>query len=296
MIAKYSFYLLLLVCIFSCKEGNKHESKTETTVKASTASSYDLLHPKEKWALPEELKEVSGLSWIDNTHFLVIEDLHPQLYTLRLGSNAVIEKTIPFKLTDKEKFDIEDVAMIADTVYALWSHGAIFKITGWQTEQPDVKKYPTQLSKENNTEGLCYDPVSHHLLIACKDESAVEDEKKSTRAIYEFDQSAGVLKPGTFLLIHKRDFKKLADEKFDFYPSAIAVQPGTNDIYILSTKDTKCMAVYNREGSLKSFQLIDKELMPQPEGICFSPDGTLYISTQGRHGESPMIYKFGLSQ
>jgi len=295
MTLKYLLSLFFIACIFSCKPKGKHENKKEITVFNSVISQYDLSKPTAKWALPDELKEVSGITWINNNHFLAIEDLHPILYTLRLDTTAIIEKATPFKFTDKEKYDIEDVVLQSDTVYALWSHGVIFRITDWQKNLV-VKKMPTSLSKENNTEGLCYDPVTHHLLIACKDESAIADEKKSTKSIYEFDQQTGILKPDPFLLIHKKDFEKVADEKLNFYPSAVTIQPGSNDIYILSTKDTKCLAVYNRQGLLKSFQLIDKELMPQPEGICFTPDGTLYISTQGRHGEPPMIYEFEMKK
>ena len=45
------------------------------------------------------------------------------------------------------------------------------------------------------------------------------------------------------MLIHKKDFKKETGEKLDFFPSAIAVHPVTHDVYILSTKDTKCMDI-----------------------------------------------------
>ena len=79
-----------------------------------------------------------------------------------------LKKQVSFASDDKEKFDIEDVTYINNTVYALWSHGVIFKITDWQTK-PVVEKIKTSLKKENNTEGLCYDPVTQKLLIACKD-------------------------------------------------------------------------------------------------------------------------------
>jgi uncharacterized protein YjiK len=120
----------------------------------------------------------------------------------------------------------------------------------------------------------------------------VEGEKKSTRAIYAFDLRTDSMSVDPFLLIHKKDFEKLDSEKIDFFPSAIAVNPMTNDIFILSTRENKCMAVYDRSGKLKSFDFLDKDLLPQPEGICFSPDGRLFVSSQGKHGKAAAIYEF----
>ena len=152
----------------------------------------------------------------------------------------------------------------------------------------------TWLKKENNTEGLAYDPVSGNLLVACKDDAGLEDEKKSTRAVYEFDTKADSLKPDPFMLIKKNDFENVAGEKVDFYPAAIAVHPASHDIFIISTKDTKCIAQFTHDGKLKAFDYLEKEMLPQPEGICFDAKGNLYISTQARHGKPPYIYEFSL--
>lgn len=261
------------------------------TTQDEKGSLYDLSKPLKMWELPQDLKEISGNAWVDNTHLLVIEDLHPNLYLLALGDKVQIEKTIPFEPSKDKKVDIEDVTLIGNTAYALWSHGVIFKITNWQNKQ-QTTEMPTTLSKENNTEGICYDPVTHNLLIACKNESGLEDAKKSTRAIYSFDPESGKLNSDPFMVINKKDFKNAAGEKLDFYPSAIAVHPQSHDIYILSTKENKCMAVYTHDGQFKSVQFINKDEMEQPEGICFSPDGNLYISSEGKHGIPPKLFEF----
>jgi hypothetical protein len=297
--------LLMLISIFfwDCKSNNANPNEKNLSAKNSSDTShnetdlesykYDLAHPQKKYELPQELFEISGNAWVDKNHLLIIEDLHPNLYLIRLENNkGVIEKTVPFKEeTPDKKFDVEDVTLVNGTAYALWSHGKIFKVSNWQNK-PVTQEIKTFLSKDNNTEGICYDPVSHNILIACKNESDVEDEKKSTRAIYQFDLSADTLMSTPFMLIHKKDFKKETDEDVQFFPSAIAVHPVTHDIYILSTKDTKCMAVFSHSGKLKSFELIDKELLPQPEGICFAPDGSLFISTEGKKGETGYIFEF----
>ena len=288
--------------IFSCNSNTSAASKKEkdtattaekgtTTEKGTAESTYDLSKPEKKWTLSNDLLEISGITWIDNNHLLAIEDLHPNLYLLNLDKNAQVEKTIPFHETSKEKFDIEDVAVANNIAYALYSHGKIFKIENWK-DKPKVKEIETPLSKENNTEGLCYDPDLNSLLVACKKASGDDDEKKSTRAVYQFDLNGDSLKQIPFLLIEKKDIKKAADEKLDFYPSAIAVHPKTHDIYILSTKGSKVMAQYSHDGKIKSVQEIDANLMPQPEGICFAPDGTMYISTEGKHGVPAAIYRY----
>lgn len=258
----------------------------------SSAFNYDLKNPNHTWRLPAQLVEVSGNTWIDKDHLILIEDLHPNLYYVKIDDkNATLEKTVPFATEDKEKFDIEDVTYVNNVVYALWSHGVLFKITNWNG-QPQVEKIKTPLKKENNTEGLCYDPVTKQLLIACKDDPGVADEKKSTKAVYSFDMSTEKVSDQPFMLIQKKDFERVINEKLSFNPSAIAIHPVTHDIYILTTRDNKGMAVYSHDGSIKSFQFIDKDLMPQPEGICFSPEGKLYLSSEGKKGEPGNLFEF----
>ncbi|MEO7524642.1 MAG: SdiA-regulated domain-containing protein, partial [Ferruginibacter sp.] len=294
MIYKIAYSAIVLFAFFSCATNTDSDKTNPVIVNVSGKKSaeaspgkeymYELKKPNHSWKLPEQLVEVSGNTWVDNSHLILIEDLNPLLYLIKLDDkNATLEKTIRFKEEDKEKFDIEDVTIVDDVVYALWSHGTLFKIADWKSD-PKVEEIKTFLKKGNNTEGLCYDPLTKKLLIACKDESGVPKEKKSTRAVYDFDMSTNKLDDQPFMLIRKDDFKKVADEKLEFNPSAIAVHPVTYDIYVLSTKDNKCMAVYSHDGKLKAFQFIDKDLMPQPEGICFSPDGKLYISSEGKNG------------
>jgi len=253
---------------------------------------YDLKNPLHTWKLPNQLQEVSGNTWVDKDHLILIEDIHPNLYLIKTrDNNAELEKTIPFQKEEKDKFDIEDVTIENNIVYALWSHGTLFKIDNWNSN-PHTDGIKTSLSKNNNTEGLCYDPVTKSLLIACKNQSGLQDEKKSTKAVYQFNLETKKLEEKPFLVIHKKDFEELTDDKLDFNPSAIAVHPVTHELYLLSTLDNKCMAVFNRDGKLISFQFIDADLMPQPEGICFSPEGKLYISSEGKKGEAPNLFEF----
>lgn len=299
------FYLLrssvlITGLLFHNSCNNKSESKKEKEEGPKPVSilstNYDLVNPVKKWVLSDSLGEISGITFFKNDRLLAIEDLRPILYELKLGdsSAAIINKT-EFKETDKEKFDFEDLAVIGDTVYALWSHGAIFKIVN-KKKGVTSERTKTWLKKDNNTEGLAYDPVSGNLLVACKDDAGLEGEKKSTRAIFEFDTKADSLRTDPFMMIKKSDFENVAGEKIDFYPAAIAVHPITHDIFIISTKDTKCVAQFTHDGKLKAFDYLEKEMLPQPEGICFDTKGNLYISTEARHGKPPYIYEFAVKK
>lgn len=294
------FYLLrplvLIGLLFNNSCNNKPAAKKEEEPKPVSLSStdYDLLKPVKRWVLSDSLAEISGIAFKKNERLLAIEDLRPILYELKLGdSSGIIANKIEFRETDKEKFDFEDIAVIGDTAYALWSHGAIFKIIK-QKKGATSERMKTWLKKENNTEGLAYDPLSGNLLVACKDDAGLEDVKKSTRAVYEFDIKADSLKPDPFMLINKSDFENVAGDKIDFYPAAIAVHPVSHDIFIISTKDTKGIAQFTHDGKLKAFDYLEKEMLPQPEGICFDSKGNLYISTQARHGKPSYIYEFSL--
>lgn len=278
----------------SCNNEEETKKKEEATPVSLRSTDYDLLRPVKGWNLSDSLAEISGITILKNEKLIAIEDIHPILYELRLGdSTGVIVNKLEFREIDQEKFDFEDLAAIGDTVYALWSHGAIFKIIK-QKEGATSERTKTWLKKDNNTEGLAYDPSSGNLLIACKDDAGLDGVKKSTRAVYEFDIKADSLKPDPFMLINKSDFENVAGQKIDFYPAAIAVHPVSHDIFIISTKDTKGIAQFSHDGKLKAFDYLEKEMLPQPEGICFDKKGNLYISTQARHGKPAYIYEFSL--
>jgi len=289
-----AIFASLIVLLFGfCKQESKAKRMDNVNNDQLTISGYDLKDASQAWKMPEQLKEISGIVKLGGDSLLAIEDLHASLYFLKLQNpNASIIATLPFATNQKDKFDIEDVAMIGDTIYALWSHASVFKIWNWRSKIQS-KEFSTSLDKKNNTEGLAFDPVSGNLLIACKKESGDEDEKKTTRAVYEFDVKTGELKPNPFLLIEKKDFKKFIADKVEFFPSGIAVHPVTHDIYIISTRGNKCIACFSHSGQLKSFEYLDKDLLPQPEGICFDASANLYISTEGKHGETAVIYEFG---
>ena len=305
MTFNFFVYAAFIFAFFACNSGPlnragnpvivdlppKHhvDSLTNSNGKAFT---YDLKKPDHSWKLPSQLVEVSGNTWIDANHIMLIEDMHPDLYLIKIDDKtATLEKDISFAKDDKEKFDIEDVTFVNNTVYALWSHGVLFKITDWK-DNLKADEIKTDLKKENNTEGLCYDPVTQKLLIACKDESGLPDEKKSTKAVYEFDMSGEKLSDKPFLVIHEDDFKNITGDKLKFNPSAIAVHPVTHDVYLLSTRDNKCMAVFTHDGKLKTLQFIDADMMEQTEGICFSTEGKLYISSEGKKGDPGNLFEF----
>lgn len=298
MNANLIIYAAFISMMFACNSNAPTKKLNQEIVRDKienhneVPSAYDLNKPNRKWTLPHALAEVSGNTWIDKDHLILIEDNNAKLYYVKIDdSKATLEKTIPFAGNGIGKFDIEDVTYVNGVVYALWSHGDLFKITDWQTK-PATEKIKTGLEKENNTEGLCYDPLTKMLLIACKDDPGIPGVKNSAKAVYAFDMNNNRLIAEPFLLINKEDFISVAGEEISFNPSAIAIHPVTYDIYLLTTRDNKGMAVYTHEGILKSYQQIDKDLMPQPEGICFSPEGKLYISSERKMGEPGNLFEF----
>ena len=75
-----------------------------------------------------------------------------------------------------------------------------------------------------------------------------------------------------------------------FSPSGIAVHPLTGDIYVTSSKG-KMLLVMDPQGKILHLVKMKKSIHPQPEGICFDADGTLYIANEGKEDKA-RIYKF----
>ncbi len=267
------------------KEKNRHEDKKEKDENIFT--------------LPAELKEISGLSFLDDSTFIAIQDEEGVLYTYSL-TQAKITAAKQFAGTG----DFEDVALAGNDAFAIRSDGRIYHIKNFRESGTAIDIYSTPLNEKNNIEGLTYDKDKNRLLLASKDEGIDNDRDKE---IFEFDLKTKKLNLHPILSIdiskienyYKGDALEETSKKFlkalgntnmneVFRPSALTIHPTTKDIYVLSSINN-VVAVFGDKGDLKKiFNLKGKEFI-QPEGIAFTSSGSLYISNEGRSKKANVI-------
>jgi len=268
---------------------------------------YSLAEPEKTWKLPRSLVEISGLGFIDENRLACVQDENGIIFILNLETGAV-EREVHFGRDG----DYEGIEVINDDAWVLKSNGTLYEVNDFlKASAPEVTEYKTPLKGRNNAEGLAYDKTDQSLLIACKGNPFTDKRDGSRhRAVYRFDLETKQMDPEPFLLIdldtirHYRDnsavtrwgmevmarFNPLEGDRV-FAPSGIAIHPETGDIYILGSVG-KLLLVFSAEKELQAIVSLDPKIFPKPEGICFSPDGTLYIASEGK-GREGSILKFG---
>jgi uncharacterized protein YjiK len=245
---------------------------------------YQLAEPGKSWKLPNTLVEISGVSYIDNQRLACVQDEKGILYIFNLQAG-----TVELKIVFSDDGDYEDIEIVENDAWVLKSNGTLYKVTDYlKTAEPGVKKYATALSGKNDAEGLAYDPVSNNLLIACK-EDPFTDEKEGSgfKAIYRFNPETKLLDVKPYLLISLDTIRYYKGDA-TFKPSGIAIQPVTGNVFILAAAGN-LMVVFSGKGEMLAMIKLSPKVFPQPEGICFSPDGTLYISNEGAGREGTIL-------
>ena len=234
---------------------------------------YDLDNPDIKYPLPEYLKEISGLAYYKEEMILCVQDEKADIYVLNVDKNEIADK-----YNFGKKGDYEDIAVIGQTAYVLRSDGHIFEVENFSTDDRKVTDHNTPLSAKNDTEGLTYDKTSNSLLIACKGSPSIEKDNayKGYKAIYQFDL-------GEMKLINK---PQLIESKSE--PSGLAIHPVFDEIYLISGTG-KVLISMDRHGKVLNIHHLDPRIFKQPEGICFSPSGDLFISNEGRGGKANIL-------
>ncbi|MEM9921153.1 MAG: SdiA-regulated domain-containing protein [Bacteroidota bacterium] len=263
--------------------------------------SYDLSKPKKNCKLPKELREISGLSYdATKNELIAINDERAFIYRLNLDDCRVEGKADFGK-----KGDYEGVEKVGNTTYVLKSNGNLYAFK--PSDGDEAATIKTALSEENDVEGLGYDPVHNELMLACKGAPQLPKKSriKGAKAVYAFDLDKEELQKKPLFVLKDKNLKdffeklpskssKEKDKRWDrlksFAPSAIARHPVEGDYYILSTVG-KLLVVVSRSGQLRKIEFLKDKLFTQPEGICFAPDATLYVSNEGR-SHSATILRF----
>lgn len=260
------------------------EEKVDNTYSRSVIP-YNLHEPDQFLPLPHELEEISGLAYYEQGKLAAIDDEDGKVYILSKKGKILNSKS--FNTGD----DYEGIAIAGNQFYVMKSNGDIFKLS---LEIKNPVKFKTPLDHRNDVEGLTFDKQNNRLLIACKDEAGLE-EKVSGRAIYSFDLSANDLQQDPLFIVQPEELNQLIKKRTaefevtSFAPSAIAIHPSTQQVYIIAHHG-KTLAVFDENYALQEVVKLSKKNYKQPEGICFSPDGKkLYISNEGRGGRANIL-------
>ena len=269
---------------------------------------YDVNRAVKVWEMSDDLKEISALTYLDDHLLATLQDEKGKIYIYNTKKEKVVKK-IKFAGDG----DFEGVERVEGDLWALRSDGKLYRIKDYKEKDPKIKKYETGFSAKNNTEGLGYDPATEKLLIACKGYPFPEREDRwegrEFKSVYSFDLKEKKLDKEPFLLIaldsikDHRDYNTLTrwgiellaylDEDegdVSFQPSGVAVHPQSGNIYVLASVG-KILAVFSPEKEMLALVELDGKVHRQPEGICFGPDGTLYISNEG-HDHKGKIRRF----
>lgn len=243
-----------------------------------------------RWELPDELLEISALSYIDEDRFACVQDEKGSIYIYNTSSEK-IDQEISFA----EAGDYEGLTVVGTTAYVVNSGGRIFEVQNFLNKNKAIKEYATALSTRENIEGLCFDKEHNRLLMAVKDK---DPNSTNYKGIYSFDLNSKKFVPD---VIYRIDLEnelfsegKKKKSKNEIHPSAITIKDGSGDVYIMDGPASRLL-ILNKEGSIKSLINLDKKEFPQPEGVTFNSKEQLFISNEGSKKKSGTIIQAELT-
>lgn len=235
---------------------------------------YDFLNPDVVYELPDLLREISGLTIADSETIYCVQDELGSIFQYNIQKQEIVNS---FRFTDVG--DFEDIALFKNTLIVLRSDGHLFKYDLFNTSNITSLALPV---KTLNVEGICYN--NGYLYIANKD--AAINQPNDKRIVYRADINnlsqleiyleIDIPALSDFLTSH---YPEIGNTSIQFNPSAIAIHPITDELFILSAED-RVIAIYNNQ-KIKNVIPLSSDIYYKPEGLSFYDNGDLLISSEG---------------
>lgn len=248
---------------------------------------YQLNKVDKKYVLPDELREISGVSIIHSNLLVCVQDELGKAFFYDLEKKKVVRE-IQFAHAG----DYEGIAPVNKDLWILRSDGVLFQIHSYASAKPKVDSIQTGIPNTNN-EGLCYDSKNKQLLIGSKNKISSDKSVKHLRTIYAFDvvKKKRLPEPKFTLDLkqiraqyYQQNAKTITPEtekEMKIKISGMFVHPKTQELYVLSAQDY-FLFVLSQTGEATHIEKLDKNTFNKSEGIAIMPNGNLYISNEGQ--------------
>lgn len=209
-----------------------------------------------------------------DTSVFAIKDEDGILYKIYLNRKDVITKW----RFDKKK-DFEDLVLHDSIFYILISNGDIESIKFGEADSviTDKSKFEEGGKTANEFEAMYYDDSLQQLVLLCKE---CDGDGSKTVSAWGYNISTEVYTSLVYAIDMGPIAKKLGVDKLKLRPSAAAINPVTNELYILSSL-SHLIVVTDRKGKFIDLYELDPGIYTQPEGIAFTMEGDLIISNEG---------------
>lgn len=224
------------------------------------------------------LREVSGLAVNARGQLLAHDDEKGVVYRVDAMTGSILGRFRLGRSTVRE--DFEDIAVAGDTLVLVTSDGQLYLFhEGRDGDRVAYRVLTTPLTRANDVEGLCLDPATGRLLIACKGSPGRGYSGK--RAVYSYSLAAQRLDARPRFLLDEKHLARKGKGK-EFRPSAIAWHPLRRTFFVLASVGSG-IAEIDVNGRLLAFARLDRDVHPQPEGLAFLANGDMVIADEGKH-------------
>ncbi len=249
----------------------------------SSPSGYNIQKPEVR-ELGKSVNEISGLTYnTDDSTLLAISDSKRKIFQIDLHR----EKLRDYAEKVYTQSDFEDIVKIDTAIYVLISDGSILSMPPHVADSSKTVVYPTPFRGKNDFETMYYDPAANGLIVICKECEEEKGQKK--RTAYRFDLVEKSFDDAPFYSISTTDVKALVkNDDAEFRPSAAAINPKDKNLYIIASAGSLFVKTDTKGKVLEAYNL-NPDVYPQPEGLAFGPDGTMYISNEGKYGKPTLL-------
>jgi uncharacterized protein YjiK len=240
---------------------------------------------KTEWIMPKELNEISGISFTDEHTLACVQDEKGIIFLYDLDKSKITER-----INFAEKGDYEGITIKDKTAYVITGDGILYEVRNFLTD-PKVEIFYLDLRKNEESEAICYDPVTDRLLLAFKNSK----KENVNPGIFAFDLTAGKLNNEAVVRVNLATAnvkkKDLDNNKKLWEPADIAIDVNNQRIYVIDAINRHLME-FSRSGELTGMSHTDPKRMDHPEGIAVSPDGNLFICNDASREGKGKIMKF----